>query len=197
MAEKLKPIRRIVTGHDRNGRSCVLYDGNAPNVNPQRNKPGSGMTEIWVYPSCPVDLSGQRDDGDLPFNFEPPPHGGHLRIVQSPARPPGYDPAKDPAAEPTHPPKMRPGATATQDRGGANAFRSPTHRSMTVDYGVVLEGERVLDLDDAEIVMRPGDTVVQLGNWHAWSNPRFRQPYGICHDGGNVRRSAGENLPAG
>jgi hypothetical protein len=171
MAEKLKPIRRIVTGHDEDGRSCVIYDSNAPNANPQRNKPGSGMTDIWVYPSCPVDLSGKRDDGNLPFNFEPPAQGGHLRIVQSSARPPGYDPAKDPAAEPPHPPKMRPGAIATQDRGGANAFRSPTHRSTTVDYGIALEGERVLELDDTETVMRPGDTVVQLGNWHAWSNP--------------------------
>ena len=171
MVDKLKPIRRIVTGHDEHGRSCVIYDSDAPNANPQVNKPGSGMTEIWVYPSCPVDLSGTRDDGKLPFNFEPPPGGGHLRIVQSPARPLGYDPNKDPAAQPMHPPKMRPGARGTKDRGGANAFRSPTHRSTTVDYGVLLEGDRVLNLDDIDIVMKPGDTVVQLGNWHAWSNP--------------------------
>ena len=36
----------------------------------------------------------------------------------------------------------------------------------------MLEGERVLVLDDGEHVMRPGDVVVQLGNWHGWSNPR-------------------------
>jgi uncharacterized cupin superfamily protein len=41
-----------------------------------------------------------------------------------------------------------------------------------VDYGIVLEGERVLRLDDGEHVMRPGDVVVQLGNWHGWTNPR-------------------------
>ena len=169
MAEKLKPIRRIVTGNDEYGRSCVIYDSDAPNVNPQPNKPGSGMTDIWVYDSCPIDISGTRDDGDLPFNFEPPPNGGHLRIVQSPARPPGYDPDKDPSAVAPHPPKTGPGGT--EYRGGANAFRSPTHRSRTVDYGILLEGERVLNLDDGDIVMKPGDTIVQLGNWHAWSNP--------------------------
>ena len=46
------------------------------------------------------------------------------------------------------------------------------HQSETVDYNIVLEGERVLLLDDGEHVMRPGDVVVQLGNWHGWTNPR-------------------------
>ena len=46
------------------------------------------------------------------------------------------------------------------------------HKSETVDYGIVLEGERVLLLDDGETVMKPGDVVVQIGAWHGWSNPR-------------------------
>jgi uncharacterized cupin superfamily protein len=46
------------------------------------------------------------------------------------------------------------------------------HKSETVDYGILLEGERVLLLDDSEHVMNPGDVVVQLGNWHGWCNPR-------------------------
>jgi len=47
------------------------------------------------------------------------------------------------------------------------------HKSETVDYGIVLEGERVLLLDDGAHVMKPGDVVVQLGNWHGWTNPRI------------------------
>ncbi len=169
MADKLRPIRRIVTGHDENGRSCVLYDSHAPNVNPQANKPGSGMTDIWVFPSCPVDLSVKTDQGKLPFSLEPPPNGGHLRIVQSSAAPQDYDPDKDPAAVPIHPPKA--GPHGMEFRGGSNAFRTPIHRSKTLDYGILLEGERMLEMDGTEILMKPGDTVVQLGNWHAWSNP--------------------------
>ena len=46
------------------------------------------------------------------------------------------------------------------------------HKSETVDYGILLEGERVLLLDRGEKVMKPGDVVVQLGNWHGWTNPR-------------------------
>ena len=29
----------------------------------------------------------------------------------------------------------------------------------------------MLLLDDAERVMKPGEVVVQLGNWHGWTNP--------------------------
>ncbi len=48
---------------------------------------------------------------------------------------------------------------------------SPTHRTQTVDYGIVLEGEVVLILDDgAERVLTPGDVVVQRGTDHRWEN---------------------------
>jgi uncharacterized cupin superfamily protein len=170
MASELKPIRRVVTGTDARGRSRVLFDGPAPNVNPRAVSPGAGMTDVWVFERCPAIVSGERDDGNLPFNFEPPEHGGHLRIVQSQGRQPGYDPAKDPTAVAVHEPRQRPGGT--WDRGGQNAYSSPIHKSATVDYGILLEGERVLRLDDGEHVMHPGDVVVQLGNWHGWTNPR-------------------------
>jgi mannose-6-phosphate isomerase-like protein (cupin superfamily) len=65
---------------------------------------------------------------------------------------------------PQHEPRRRPGGT--WDRGG-----SLVHKTETVDYGIVLEGERTLVLDDRELVMRPGDVVVQVGNWHGWANP--------------------------
>lgn len=48
---------------------------------------------------------------------------------------------------------------------------SPTHRTQTVDYGIVLEGEVVLVLDDgAQTVLRSGDVVVQRGTDHRWEN---------------------------
>ena len=44
------------------------------------------------------------------------------------------------------------------------------HRSCTIDYGIVLEGEMILILEDREVVLRPGDVVVQQGASHGWSN---------------------------
>ncbi len=52
-----------------------------------------------------------------------------------------------------------------------NAFSSPVHKSDTVDYGIVLQGERTLILDHRRLTMKPGEVVVQVGNWHGWTNP--------------------------
>ena len=41
MTRELKPIRRVVTGNDARGRSLVLFDGPAPNVNPRAVSPGA------------------------------------------------------------------------------------------------------------------------------------------------------------
>src|SRR2546430_15393614 len=111
MTEKPRPIRRVVTGNDEQGRSRVLFDSAAPNVNPGAVSASAGMTDIWVFHSCPAVISGERDDGKLPFHFEPPERGGHLRIVQSAGRPPNYDPARDASAVPLHAPRQRTGGT--------------------------------------------------------------------------------------
>ena len=61
MSSPLQPIRRVVTGNDAQGKSCVLFDSAAPNANPGAIRPGTGMTDIWVYHACPVPLAGGRD----------------------------------------------------------------------------------------------------------------------------------------
>jgi quercetin dioxygenase-like cupin family protein len=47
---------------------------------------------------------------------------------------------------------------------------SPVHRTQSVDYGIVLEGEVVLVLDSAETTLRAGDVAVQRGTSHRWEN---------------------------
>jgi uncharacterized cupin superfamily protein len=44
------------------------------------------------------------------------------------------------------------------------------HRTKTLDYVLVIEGEAVLILDDTEVVLNKGDVVVQRGTDHAWEN---------------------------
>jgi quercetin dioxygenase-like cupin family protein len=48
--------------------------------------------------------------------------------------------------------------------------RSPMHRTRTIDYGIVLDGEMVLILSDSEVALKAGDVVVQRGTDHAWEN---------------------------
>ncbi len=98
MATGLKPIRRVVTGNDERGKSKVVWDGPAPNAQPI-SMGSRGHTDLWVWYDTPAPLSGERDDGNLRYDFPGPSNGGHLRVVQMKenGRPADYDPAKDPA----------------------------------------------------------------------------------------------------
>jgi len=162
----IKAIRRVVTGHDAQGRSCVVYDSAAPRVKESAFKKGTGMTDIWMYERSPAPLTDDRDDGDLPFHFEPPTLGGRLRVVQSEARPARYDLATDGNLTAEHPPRKTEGGT--WERGRQNFYTTRIHKSETIDYGIVMAGERVLLTDAGSHVLKPGDVVVQLGAWHAW-----------------------------
>jgi quercetin dioxygenase-like cupin family protein len=50
------------------------------------------------------------------------------------------------------------------------ASEAAMHRTRSIDYAVVLEGEIDMRLDDAEVHLRAGDTLVQQGTNHAWIN---------------------------
>ena len=166
-----RPIRRVVTGVDERGRSKVLWDGPAPNARGMEPGAPPNLTDIWVWQASPLPLAGERDDGNIPYDFPGPENGGHVRIIRSSGRAAGYDPKKDPAAVPFHEPKLRPPGR-TWDRGGRNAYTTDMHKTATVDYAVMLEGERKLVLDDGEITVGVGDVVIQVGAWHQWSRPQ-------------------------
>ena len=168
MAEGIRPIRRVVTGNDTKGRSCVLYDSAAPGVKASAFKEGTGMTDIWLWETCPAPISGTRDDGDVPFHFEPPAKGGRLRVVESAKCPPGYDPKTDKFLTPEAPPCKTDGGT--WERGGQNLYTTRIHKSETLDYGIVISGERWLKTDDGERCLYPGDVCIQVGSWHAWKD---------------------------
>jgi mannose-6-phosphate isomerase-like protein (cupin superfamily) len=165
-ASGLKPIRRVVTGNDPSGRSRVVWDSAAPNAHPGPIS-GRGHTDLWAWRESPAPLSLDQDDGNLPYDFPGPPNGGHLRIIHAPARPTGYDPVNDPQTIAVHEPREHP-LGRRWDRGGADAYSGSMHKTETVDYAILLEGERNLVLDDGEVTWRPGDIVVQVGAWHQW-----------------------------
>lgn len=170
--DKAKPIRRVVTGHDSEGRSTVHWDGPAPNVHEGSSGPSRSHTDIWAWDASPARLDLDRDDGHMVYDFPCPPGGGHLRVVEMRPKPADYDAASDAEALAPHPPKLRPPGRAW-DRGGKNLYSSNMHMTQTIDYGIVLSGEREIILDDAELVMEAGDVVVQIASWHQWSSPRI------------------------
>ncbi|EXJ75251.1 uncharacterized protein A1O5_01947 [Cladophialophora psammophila CBS 110553] len=55
--------------------------------------------------------------------------------------------------------------------------KSPMHRTVSIDYGVVLEGEVELELDSGEKRrLARGDIFVQRGTMHMWRNPSDSKP---------------------
>jgi len=110
-------------------------------------------------------------DGPAPKSLEIPSAVFHeiwsTTETPVPVRP--EEPA-EPTARPLRTPPD-PGGTVIRivdlQPGGA----SPMHRTESVDYGIVLEGEVHLVLDDgSEARLGPGDVVVQRGTDHAWEN---------------------------
>ena len=165
-------IRRLVTGTDEQGRSTIVWDGPAPNAGNAALAARTHCTNIWVWDRAPMPLSGTTDEGDTPYEFPGPRGGGHVRVVETLAAPEGYDPATDPDATTPHDPKPRP-SNRSWDRGGKNIYSAGMHKTQSVDFGIMLAGERELTLDDQTLMMEPGDIAIQVGAWHNWSSPRL------------------------
>jgi uncharacterized cupin superfamily protein len=52
----------------------------------------------------------------------------------------------------------------------APGIASEMHRTETIDYIAVLDGEIDMDMDDSTVKLRAGDVMVQRGTNHAWVN---------------------------
>ena len=169
MTAKMKQLRRVVTGNDESGKSKVVLDGPAPNTHPG-GPHGNGWTNLWIWDESPAPLGSLKDGGDLPYAFPGPPNGGHLRVVHADGGPQNYDPAKDVRLVSAHEPKVSPSGRMW-DRGGKSAYTSEDHKTETVDYAILIEGERNLRLSDCEVNWQPGDVVIQVGAYHQWASP--------------------------
>ncbi|HEV7392289.1 MAG TPA: cupin domain-containing protein, partial [Burkholderiales bacterium] len=165
----LKPIRRVVTGNDESGKSRIVWDGPAPSTHEASMGAGRGHIDLWVWNESPAPLSGRTDDGNLSYDFPGPPKGGHLRVVQGLGRTANYDAKNDATIVPDHAPKEHE-LGRRWDRGGTNAYSGGMHKTETVDYAILLDGERTLVLDEREVEWRPGDIVIDVGAWHQWSS---------------------------
>lgn len=180
MSEKAQPVRRIVVV-DENDRSRCVADGPSPDVRTDPARPGFASARIWVTDRTPPVLKGMRESLHRPHTLEPPAGGSVCRVV-------------------TFPPdaawKGKVGANEVQTyfaamgSPGASTYspRAPhpyMQKTRTLDFCLVLEGEITLVLDTEEVHLKAGDTVVQRGTNHAWSN-RSNNPCVIAfssHDG--------------
>jgi hypothetical protein len=163
------PFRRIVTGHDAEGRAVIIEDAPPPRVQQIGGPIGPMFYEIWNTRATPAPIdraSGEpHEDG---ITLAPPTGGTRIRVLDIP---PEGDNYANMSAEESRAHFAEIGAadaTAHANRGtGKHAMM---HRTETIDYGIVLEGEIVLIMDEGETVARAGDIVVQRGTNHGWAN---------------------------
>ena len=159
-------IRRVVTGHDSNGRAIVLADGPCTAVRMNPNRPGHKSTDIWKTVGMPIPITPGEPDPTLgPRDFVPV-MGTKLRISEIPPEPDAFRNVTPEQARAF----FREGGNeqaSTFAQSGRHPFM---HRTESVDYAVVLEGEITLLLDEQDVVLKAGDVVIQRGTNHAWSN---------------------------
>jgi mannose-6-phosphate isomerase-like protein (cupin superfamily) len=160
-------IRRVVTGHDNAGKAVVLSDGYATSIKTVPQWPGLISTDIWKTNASPVPLAKDEPDPTLgPRSLHPAPNGTTFRIS---VVPPESDSVRnlDPAQAQALFKGVGNANASTLGRGGRHPLM---HRTETLDYAVVLEGEITMLLDDSEVDLKAGDVVIQRGTNHAWSN---------------------------
>ena len=127
-------IRRVVTGHDQDGKAIITSDGPMTNVKVMPS--GHKGCVMWVTDDSPAAVSGDEDPATREMGLAPSARGSVLRILELAA--------------------------------GKEAFM---HRTNTMDYCIVLQGECAMKLDDgAEVILGTGDILIQRGTWHGWEN---------------------------
>lgn len=165
--EAVKVFRRVVTGHDQEGRAVILSDAPPTRVQQIGGPGGPTFFEVWNTREIPVVIDRQSGEPvESGLVLAPPKGGTRIRVIDFP---PEGDVIR--------------GLTATEaaekfsEMGGAEAAQSGTgaphplmHRTQTLDYGIVLEGELTLVLDRGETTVRAGDIIIQRGTNHAWAN---------------------------
>jgi hypothetical protein len=162
-----KPLRRVVTGHDDEGRAIILFDdADAPNTFTSDSIPGFGATVAWFTPAGEVDHATDEDPAPVGREFNFPAVGETVvRIADFPPD----------AVYPTDASETVFDEIGGQDEREAGREHSGGkhfwfHRTESIDYAVVLEGEITLLVDEGEATLKAGDVAVQRATAHAWSN---------------------------
>lgn len=156
-------VRRVVTGHDGQGRAAVVSDEWVTPVTATL-VPGWEWHQLWGTDQ----RASYPDDGSRPVTplYFPPAEGSRFAFFTIPPGQAAVPPDLDVAAAI---------AEFQQRLPGLGEYIEPDdpgmHTTASIDYGVVISGEATMELDDgATVTLRPGDTYVQNGTRHRWHN---------------------------
>lgn len=162
----LPSIHRVVTGHDARGQAVITSSGPLPTVVEVAVIPGTVFHEVWSTSETPALISNAADPTLGPLVLPPPARGTRMRFVDIPP---------DTEEFLAHGAARMEAAFAQIGDAQASTVHAQSphplmHRTESVDYGIVIEGEMTLVLDASEQVLQVGSVVVQRGTNHAWAN---------------------------
>ena len=157
-------MRRIVTGHDAEGKSVLIEDAQAPNRITLDGRPGWELNTLWATDGTPP-LPAQGDPSLAVTRYLPATPGTRFIFATWPSL---QDQARNADAQ-----SLR--AEYNAKVPGLGHAHEPDahgmHTTDTVDYVVIVSGEVWLELDDGkEVLVKAGDCVVQNGTRHRWHN---------------------------
>lgn len=166
MTDKGPQVRRVVTGHDDDGRAVILLDDIAPNTFRSPTIPGFGAAVAWLT-SAHVDHISDHDPVGAGSPIPGFPGVGEtiIRIAEFPPDKVYPQDAKEKIFDEID--GKAEAADGSKHSGGKHFW---FHRTESIDYAIVLEGEITLLVDEGEATLRAGDVAVQRATSHAWSN---------------------------
>ena len=159
-----REFRRVVTGHDENGKAIVVSDTVATQFLDRPSRPGVRLTNFWIERGSPAEYDGATETCTGDFVLHPPPMGSTFRCVEFLPEDPDVMKTVDGKAA-----FAEMSASASVVEGARHPFM---HRTDSLDYAIVLTGEIWMMMDDEEddLLLKAGDVLIQRGNNHAWSN---------------------------
>jgi hypothetical protein len=154
----VRAIRRVVTGHDERGRSRVVSDGLADTLIDMGWD--CRVTELWAtFEPRPANAGNDDAARAAPAARTPPPYGDKFRIIEfAPDEHVDMQALEDRLAK-----NLAAGRMLGEAKDGL-------HRSESLDYAIVLEGEVWHLTESDEVHLKAGDVLIQRGTYHAWRN---------------------------
>jgi hypothetical protein len=165
--EQQKTFRRIVTGHDADGKAIISSDASAERTYMIGGPNGARFHEVWSTLQSPALIGNAPVEPEETSLVLAPPKGGtRIRVIDFP--PEGESIRNLTKEEANEHFKSMGGEHASS--AGQHAPHPLMHRTETVDYGIVLKGELTLIVDRGETTAKAGDVIIQRGTNHAWAN---------------------------
>ncbi len=150
-------LRRVVTGHDAQGRSVIVSDSTEMMERP--------LHEFWVTQETPARTGGAPQLGAPPQKLEPPKGGTVVRFVR-------FMPSQGVSHVDLDQMYSQVFATIGAAHTRVDTRRHPAmHKTASLDYGIVLSGRIRLLMDEGDVDLEPFAVVVQRGTNHGWVNP--------------------------